>query len=134
MTPLEINKKIAEIKELKMDEAPNLGQSALVFVGADNHESESYKDWAKDIKNALELFEEMNSFYASSKLYSGDRVLEVSDFILSLEHHPNGWAFSIIEQTGDCFGGFNDKTLIYIKEVKYPSEAICLAWIKWKER
>lgn len=106
MTQLEINKKIAELKGLKMEEAPNLSQSALFFVGSDRHESESYKDWAKDISDAWELFEEIPG--------------------------------AVISKDDDNEDGCNsyycrsatDNLSIYGATA---TEAICLAWIKWKE-
>ena len=111
MIPIEINKKIAEIKGLKMEEAPNLSQSALVFIGADNHASESYKDWAKDIEDAWELFEEMSS---SVNL----------DYDLCLHKVYDNW----------CVSRKYLRDLIKLSESKTAPEAICLAWKKWKER
>lgn len=64
MTPLQINQKIAEMKQLKMIHAPNYSSSAtatLIFDAPDidKYDDWSYKNWAENISDAWELFEEM---------------------------------------------------------------------------
>lgn len=105
MTPLEINKRIAELKG--WDVGWDDGDSAVYDKRAgEEHEGEmcfSFYDWARGIYWAWELFEEMAE----------------DGWIIG--RSPDGWFVGKIKP-GEIYPTYDITPM-----------AICMAWIKWKE-
>ena len=106
MTPLEINKKIAELKGLEISgvfdntiKTPRAGQDSLFF------------NWAEDKSNAFELFLEIPSALICS--YNGNSFDEKGTPCILYY----------------CDIGTDSRDYMH----KSPAMAICLAWIAWKE-
>lgn len=66
MSPLEINNRIAEIKGLTIK-----GPGRILGSSASINTNEGHKDWAENIADAWELFEEMPSVAFVRKEYDG---------------------------------------------------------------
>lgn len=103
MTPLELNKKIAELKGFH---SIRNGFSDSVFYCDKEKLGNEFlnynKNWSENISDAWELFEEM-PYPAISKHYS--------DYICS----------------------FDSSKALPLNKFKSAPEAICVAWIKWME-
>jgi hypothetical protein len=105
MTPLEINKKIVEIKKPKNEIWVQVSDSN--YIGHQN--SSDIFNWAENISDAWELFEENQEVY------------------LKKMHYTDG---TIVYQ---CV--FRDSNLNVLGDSKADTApmAICLAWLVWKE-
>lgn len=106
MTPLEINKKIAELKGMKCIPLPYSKNSLRIFLENESCHLGRDINWVENISDAWELFEEIPG--------------------------------AVISKDDDNEDGCNnyycrsatDNLSIYGATAP---EAICLAWIKWKE-
>lgn len=112
MTPLEINKKIAEVKSLIGDKGVSVSvgdngrptnRVAYICQVDDNIQIHSqFKNWAEKISDAWELFEEM----------------------------PEG---SFLEKRENIFiCSHNGSTIKTFSTEKTACMAICIEWLKWK--
>lgn len=111
MTPLEINKRIRELKGCKISKWGRCdceNNSHKKWDGDEKWPILIDKNWAENISDAWELFEEMPVGTTIQKCNSG-----IEPF------YSVGWDEFIDKE----FSG----------EAGKASEAICLAWIKWKE-
>ena len=104
MTPLEINKKICELKGLEIDgsEWP-IKRRNQVVVGRADHPATQEMNWAESIKDAWKLFEEM-PFQLIQRIH-------IPTF--------NGYICSVADRS------------IFEPATTAPL-AICQAWITWK--
>lgn len=112
MKPLEINQKIAELKGFKrfgekLPDRDNLIEP--VYATDFNEIIDQNKNWAENIADAWELFEEI-----PYKISVG-KYEKKNYFIAKWEH-----AFTVEPNI--------------ITESKTAPIAICLAWINWKEK
>ena len=126
MNTLEINKKIAEIKRYKISDkyrcssVNNLGCKNAVY-----RESGIPYNWAENISDAWELFEEMKSQINNLAI------------VFNKSSYPN--VYTDLYKCGsvsvqDFCGGDKDPYVSVDGEESITAPlAICLAWLKWKE-
>ena len=120
MTTLEINKRIAELKKLDITWG-DYGNSVCPALW--NKDEMVLFNWAEDISDAWELFEEMGNNMGGWHKIALDMWNANSTYIPI--------SFKIIIKGLGGHGGDKDEMLA---EANTASEAICLAWIKWKQQ
>lgn len=112
MTPLEINKKIAELKgfiAVKQAHTSNGFWCSKTILEIDGSFIDAcYFNWAEKIASAWQLFEEM----PRPQLTKGG--LELPYYF--------------------CLSEFTEESYQPEKETRTAPMAICFAWLKWKEK
>ena len=107
MTPLEVNKKIAEIKGYKIR---RVHEDGSVFIGKEGKDG-FFAKWAEDISDAWELFEEMPNCALLSSSGITQQEMGYAPFICS---------FGLTYDTPSKVDGDT------------AHMAICKAWLRWK--
>lgn len=108
MTPLEVNIKIAEAKGYHVDETINgFLFEKVYYENGIKHYGDHHYNWAENISDAWELFEE--------------------PFCSYIVRYSNGASFRVTFEDDEKGNG------LVISDADTAPMAICLAWLKWKE-